>query len=175
VTLTLVGAFLGVLKRAWEAATFEERNAPARTDVQSVEIAGDFAAGIASRPAFAPVFNLMSVPLWLEAYKKGQPREVAQIHQDSTLAGGSDGDRLRNCILPPSALVISRRIRQLSDGPSAQAPIFPSTRSKLSLEQLAELRAVATGRSLRSLAAEFGVSHETIRCALLIRKQVVMT
>jgi hypothetical protein len=37
---------------------------------------------------------------------------------------------------------------------------------KLTPEQVATIRAFAPIRSLRSLAAEFGVSHETIRAVL---------
>ena len=37
---------------------------------------------------------------------------------------------------------------------------------KLSPDQEAALRRVAPGRSLRALAADFGVSHETVRAVL---------
>ncbi len=37
---------------------------------------------------------------------------------------------------------------------------------KLTSAQEAEIRALAATRSLRSLAAEFGVSHETVRSVL---------
>ncbi len=39
-------------------------------------------------------------------------------------------------------------------------------RRKLSAEQEAAIRALAATRSLRTLAAEFGVSHETVRSVL---------
>ncbi len=39
-------------------------------------------------------------------------------------------------------------------------------RQKLSPEQEAALRAQAGTKSLRTLAAEFGVSHETVRAVL---------
>ncbi len=39
-------------------------------------------------------------------------------------------------------------------------------RRKLSPEQAAAIRANAGNRSLRELAAEFGVSHETVRAVL---------
>ncbi len=40
---------------------------------------------------------------------------------------------------------------------------------KLTPEQEAVIRALAATRSLRSLAAEFGVSHETVRSVLRVR------
>ncbi len=43
-------------------------------------------------------------------------------------------------------------------------------RRKLSAEQVATIRAEAASRSLRELAAEFGVSHETIRAVLRERR-----
>src|SRR5687768_3972727 len=62
--------------------------------------------------------------------------------------GGSDGDSSVRCILPAGALVIAPRQR------------------KLSTEQEAVIPTLAGTKSLRALAAEFGVSHETIRTVL---------
>lgn len=45
------------------------------------------------------------------------------------------------------------------------APLTPQRR-KLTPEQVAAIRGDAGSRSLRALAADFGVSHETIRAAL---------
>ena len=55
-----------------------------------------------------------------------------------------------------------RRVSGRSKGTSYHAP----RRRKLAPEQEAAIRASAADRSLRSLAAEFGVSHETIRATL---------
>ena len=46
---------------------------------------------------------------------------------------------------------------------------------KLTPERESELRRVAPGRSLRDLAAKFGVSHETVRAALRVGKVCVLT
>jgi DNA-binding CsgD family transcriptional regulator len=51
-------------------------------------------------------------------------------------------------------------------GRSRRSASVGKSRSKLDPEQVAELRRLAPGRSLRSLAAVFGVSHETVRTAL---------
>lgn len=56
--------------------------------------------------------------------------------------------------LPPERRAVGKSGRE-----SYQAP----RPCKLTEEQEAELRRMALGRSLRALAAEFGVSHETIR------------
>ena len=49
---------------------------------------------------------------------------------------------------------------------SQRATYLTPRRRKLSLDQVAVIRARASNRTLRELAAEFGVSHETIRTVL---------
>ena len=51
-------------------------------------------------------------------------------------------------------------------GKSERASYHAPRRRKLSPEQEAAIRAEGGNRSLRELAAEFGVSHETIRAVL---------
>ena len=60
------------------------------------------------------------------------------------------------------AVAPPRRVSGPSQRSSYQAP----RRRTLSSEQEAAIRALAATRSLRSLAAEFGVSHETVRAVL---------
>ena len=48
-------------------------------------------------------------------------------------------------------------------GRSERAPYHAPRRRKLSPEQEAAIRANAGNRTLRELAADFGVSHETVR------------
>ncbi len=80
--------------------------------------------------------------------------------------GGSDGDRTRGCILPLDALVFAypppRRLSGRSRRDAYQGP----RRRKLVPEQEAAIRTRAGIHSLRELAAEFGVSHETVRAVL---------
>jgi hypothetical protein len=59
--------------------------------------------------------------------------------------------------MPPARRRVGRSRRD-----AYQAP----RRRKLSPEQRAAIRAQAGNRSLRELAAEFGVSHETVRAVL---------
>ena len=60
------------------------------------------------------------------------------------------------------AVVPPRRVSGLSKRASYQTP----RKGKLSTNQKASIRANSGNRTLRELAAEFGVSHETIRAVL---------
>ena len=62
----------------------------------------------------------------------------------------------------------SRRVSGRSKRASYQTP----RRRKLTREQEAAIRALAAARSLRSVAAEFGVSHEMVRGVLRERDAV---
>ncbi len=86
--------------------------------------------------------------------------------QAPTLAGGSDRDRFRECILPPGALVFASVPERRRVGHSHRDAYQTAHRQKLSPQQEAAIKADAGRRTLRDLAAEFGVSHETIRKVL---------
>ena len=60
------------------------------------------------------------------------------------------------------APVPPRRVSGRSQRTSAQVP----RQRKLLPEQVTTIRALAGSKSLRALAADFGVSHETIRALL---------
>jgi hypothetical protein len=83
-----------------------------------------------------------------------------------SLAGGSDGDRSVECILPLGALVIAAAPPRRVAGRSGRTTYRTPRPRKLSLEQVAVIRREAGNRTLRELAAAFGVSHETIRTVL---------
>ena len=73
--------------------------------------------------------------------------------------------RFRGCILPPDALVFAappERRAGHSGRHSYQAPRRP----KLSADHEAGIRACAGNRTLFELAAEFAVSHETVRAGV---------
>jgi hypothetical protein len=59
-------------------------------------------------------------------------------------------------------LVPPRRV----SGKSQRSPNYAPRRRKLSFEQQAAIRSEAGNRTLRELAAAFGVSHETVRTVL---------
>ena len=74
----------------------------------------------------------------------------------------------RDCILPPGAIVFAECPERRPRGRSGRAGYQEPRPGKLSTEEREAIRvAVARGRSLREVAAEFGVSHETVRAALL--------
>jgi len=64
------------------------------------------------------------------------------------------------------AVVIAEAPPRRVTGRSQRAAYETPRRRKLTPEQEAAIRAVAGTRSLRSLATDFGVSHETIRAVL---------
>ncbi len=74
--------------------------------------------------------------------------------------------------LPPGAVAIADAPPRRSSGRSGRAPCPLPQGRRLSPEQRAAIRADAGNRTLRALAAEFGVSHETIRTVLRERGAV---
>ena len=84
----------------------------------------------------------------------------------AVLAGGSDGGRGR-----VQELFSPRRLAVPDLRPIRRAPCVPGNRyaeraRRLGPDEEATIRAFAGTRSLRSLAAGFGVSHETVRSVL---------
>ena len=79
---------------------------------------------------------------------------------------GSDGDRFRGCILPVDGLAFAQPPPLRLSGKSLRASYHEPRKRKLTAEQEAAIRAEAGARSLRELAADFGVSHETVRVVL---------
>ncbi len=82
------------------------------------------------------------------------------------LAGGSDGGRSRGCMMPPDALVFAEPPERRRAGRSKRAPYQLPRPRKLSPEQRVAILAEGRSRSLRELASEYGVSHETVRAVL---------
>ena len=76
---------------------------------------------------------------------------------------GSDA-RMRH--VPCGSVVIAEAPPRRVSGPSKRAAYHAPRRRKLSPEQEAAIWANAGTRSLRELAAEFGISHETVRAVL---------
>ncbi len=80
------------------------------------------------------------------------------------LAGGSDGDRLRvlELFAPRRVAVPDLRPRQRRQhcGSGVRSSLRART---LTPAEESTIRALAATKSLRSLAADFGVSHRTVR------------
>ncbi len=159
-------AFLGNLPAAWEAANPAQRNALARTVFRSVEIADGRVVAVVPQPDFAPFFNLTEVEAQSPERDEGQPVAAAPERQASTLAGGSDGLRSRARTLKPGFVVVGSPPARRSVGTSGRAPYSRQRRSRLSDDERAVIRSLALTKSLRSLATDFGVSHETVRSAM---------
>ena len=69
-------------------------------------------------------------------------------------------------MMPPDALVFACPPERRRPGRSRRDAYHEPRRRKLSAEQEAKIRTNSGNRSLRELAAEFGVSHETVRAIL---------
>jgi DNA-binding NarL/FixJ family response regulator len=88
--------------------------------------------------------------------------------------GGSDGHRSRVRTLRPGYVEVAAAPNRRVVGLSGRAPYQRLRAKRLTPDEQAAVKAAAaSGRSLRSLAPEFGVSHETIRAALRERSAAV--
>jgi DNA invertase Pin-like site-specific DNA recombinase/DNA-binding CsgD family transcriptional regulator len=147
-----LAAYLADVSRAWTDATPEERNKLARSLFASVVVDNKQAAACVPRPELEPFFRTVAVNPASESCK-----------------GGSDGDRLHEMdafesplvpILYPEYMLRSRNRR------GAGRYAAGTRHCRISEEQLSELVTRAKSESLRSIARDLGVSHETVRAAL---------
>lgn len=97
--LAQAASFLRDLPAAWEVATPDQRNALGRTVFQSVEITDGRVTAVVPQREFAPIFNLAGIEPNNAGNDERQPILAAPDRQVSTLAGGSDGDRSRACVM----------------------------------------------------------------------------
>lgn len=157
----LLANYLGNVGRAWGVASPDERNQIARQLFSDVYVINKTAVAVMPRPEFRPFLELADAD--------------AQVREDLSTAmslrrkrRGSDA-RLRHGV---GVVVIAASPPGGLAGRAARASCTSPRRRKLSPEQEAAIRTRARTSSLRSLAAEFGVSHETVR-AVLRRKTPV--
>ncbi len=151
--------FLRDLPAAWAAASPEQRNRLARLVFRAVEVRDDRLVAVTAKPDFAPFFLLNADGAdGADAHERRRP--------SSDGSGGSDGDCSRGCILPPGAVMIATAPPRLAPGASGRASYREPRARRLSPADEAAIRATASSRSLRDLASEYGVSHETIRATL---------
>jgi DNA invertase Pin-like site-specific DNA recombinase len=152
--LERAAAFLVDLPGAGRAADDVQRNALARLLFKEVRLKDEWVVAVLPQPSFAPFFD------W--------------DCQARRLSGGSDGGRGRVLELFRPRRMLIPDLRARASGtrrwPSRQAPsVEPRYRvraRRLTSEQERSIQALAAMRSLRELAAEFGISHETIRTVL---------
>jgi hypothetical protein len=142
--LAQAAAFLSDLPAAWRAADDAQRNALARMLFVQIRIKDDWVVAVEPQPSFAPFFH------W-----------DCQVRR---LSGGSDGDRFSvlELAIPRRIAVPEVRPQHLRQRCGSSKRYGRRARKLTSAEE-STIRALAATRSLRSLAADFGVSHETIR------------
>ena len=140
-----LAALLADLSMAWTVATPEERNKIARQLFADVVVENRTAVAVKPRPELAPFFESLAVNPDPEITPK-RKRRASVAHCVTRRFG-------RPALAKWSACLGARRIQLNAHGTcrSTSGPPF---------------RALARTKSLRSLAAEFGVSHETVRCVL---------
>ena len=68
--------------------------------------------------------------------------------------------------LPPGAILVASPPTRRGVGRSGRSSYQRTRPRRLSPEEREAIRALAPNRTLRELAAEFGVSHETVRAVL---------
>jgi len=123
---------------------------------------------VLQQPDFASFF------VHSEDIRKGWLNRATPDCQCVSLVGGSDGGRFsvlelfapRRIVVPdlrPSSPSFMPRWSRVSRNVRHPSPHSRQRVRRLTIEQEAAIRALAGTKSLRTLAADFGVSHETIR------------
>lgn len=145
-----LAGFLADVSRAWAIADQAERNRIARQLFNSVVVTNRTAVAIVPRPDLGPFFIT-----------------VAVNQSEKVCTGGSDGDRSHRCILPAGALIIAEPPERPRVGRSQRDASRDPRPRKLDADHLHVIEYLASqGLTLRQIAAEIGVSHETVRVAL---------
>jgi hypothetical protein len=90
------------------------------------------------------------------------------------LSGGSDGDRSSDTTIAVDTVPVRPAPPRRRVGTSGRASYQQPRARKLDSEDQSRLHAAAAGRSLRSLGAEFGISHEAVRSLLRTAELVEM-
>lgn len=95
----------------------------------------------------------------------GRPCE-ADPRQRSVLSGGSDGIRSRARTTTTGWVIVAAPGERRKVGASGRVPYLRRRPTRLTEAERAQVASLAETRSLRSLAADYGVSHETIGAVL---------
>ena len=177
--------FLRDLPATWGASNPEQRNALARLVFGAVEVTDDRVAAVMPQPDFAPFFvTRVAAEGMLEENENGADETVRSSEVMYRRKRRGSHPHLQNLLCPGRTLRVPvpdlrPSVPSASRWPAASPPDAPAPRRyrarprKLTPEQEDAARALAATRSLRSLAADFGVSHETVRAVLGERNVVV--
>ena len=156
---TSLAGFLADLATAWSAATPEEQNRIARQLFTEAVVENRTVVAVKPRPDLLPFFGTVN---WCESGSDGG----SVRHVQNPLAGPV---RVQVPDFPPSPdLCAGGRVRARRDRPVSRRYAYRP--GKLTDAQESAIRALGATRSLSSLAADFGVSHETVRTVLSRRE-----
>ena len=137
---------------ACNAATPAKRNQIARERFSAAVVTQKTAVAVVPRPDVAPFFET-------------HPRlAVNQGGEECT--GGSDGLRSRARTTDPAVVVVGLPPERRVVGRSGRAPYQRRSMGRLTGAEREAVRRLADNRTLREVAAEVGVSHETVRSIL---------
>ncbi len=154
----ILADYLGNVGRAWRAATPEERNQIARQLFADVWVVNKTAVAVVPPPAYRPFLELAGA----DAQVRDALSTAMSLRRKrrASLSSPRHGcEPIAVCAPPPRRTV----------GRCGRSPSQADRPRRLNTDQITAIRALAQTKSLRSLAAEFGVSHETIRTMLRSR------
>lgn len=135
---------LADLADAWKEATHEERNRfPRRLFVETV-VANRAAVALVPRPEVRSVLEAISLRKQCMSGSDGDRRRMIELFSAHRIALAPTSDESSN--------LVPRRYNRYSH-----------RSRKLSPKEIGQIQARRESQSLRSLAAEYEVSHETIR------------
>ncbi len=159
--LAQAATFLHDLPAALDAATPKERNAFARLVFQAVEITDDRVVAVVPQPDFTPFFVAQAEGNGVLMGNNNGPEESEPSSEvlNGRKRRGSDKP-LR--YLPSGAIFIAEPPESKCVGGSGRSSYQTPRRHKLTDEQ-ERMILHPSNRTLRKLAHELGVSHETIR------------
>jgi hypothetical protein len=144
-----LASYLADVSRAWKDANPEERNKIARALFASILIEKKQAVACVPRPELESFFRSLAINPDSESCK-----------------GGSDGIRCHARTTHPRVVVVAIPPERRTVGSSGRAPYSKQRPTRLSSEDRAMILARGKTATLRELADQFGVSHETIRSVL---------
>jgi hypothetical protein len=154
-----LAAYLADIALAWQVATPEERNELARQMFNSVKIENRTAVEITPRPDLVPFFAALAAES-SNVMTYGRKRRGSNPHLQN-LSRGHHRVPIQDFRLCPAVVPRWSSRREVS-----LFPRYHARARKLTPDQEASIRALAGTKSLRALAAQFGVSHETIRAVV---------
>ena len=154
-----LAAYLADIALAWQVATPEERNELARQMFNSMKIENRTAVEITPRPDLVPFFAALAAES-SNVMTYGRKRRGSNPHLQNLPSGQ------RRVPILDFRMGSSTTPRWPSSRDAATPSRYRGRARRLTVEQETTIRALTGTRSLRSLAVDFSVSHETIRAVV---------